>query len=116
MSMHIKGRSMKPQDPLTDVCSVSFMKLCGSQDLTNFFGQHRRVKAVTLQCTDPLTAGGNIAKGKYHFPAKSGSVAEGQHIASPKSCCGTGTSSQPGSSIDQSEEVKKSREKGWAGA
>lgn len=79
---------MKPQDPLADVCSVSSMKLCGSQDFINFFGKHRRVKAVTLQCTDPSTAGGNIAKGKYHFPTESGSIAEGQHIASPRSCVG----------------------------
>lgn len=50
------------------------------------------------------TAGGNIAKGKYHFPAKPVSAAEGKLITSSLGCCGMGTSSQPRASVGHSEE------------
>lgn len=50
------------------------------------------------------TAGGSIAKEKYHFPAQSVSAAEGKLITSSLGCYGMGSSSQPRDSIGHSEE------------
>lgn len=52
------------------------------------------------------TAGGSIAKEKYHISVKPVSAAEKKLITSSLGCCGMGASFQPRDSIGHSEEGK----------